>query len=153
MTTLLKRGATFVTEQRLVVETCCSCQMQFAMPSELKQRLLDGRTNGKSKTFYCPAGHPQWYVGESEADALRRERDRLKQDNAYEAERRKRAQDEAEHQRARANGYKGALAKTKKRVGNGTCPCCQRSFENLRRHMATKHPEFATTVEEFPPCE
>jgi hypothetical protein len=22
------------------------------------------------------------------------------------------------------------------------CPCCNRSFQNLRRHMATKHPEF-----------
>jgi hypothetical protein len=28
------------------------------------------------------------------------------------------------------------------RVGNGVCPCCTRSFTNLRRHMATKHPGF-----------
>lgn len=26
-----------------------------------------------------------------------------------------------------------------KRVGNGVCPCCKRSFTNLARHMATKH--------------
>jgi hypothetical protein len=22
------------------------------------------------------------------------------------------------------------------------CPCCQRSFQNLSRHMKTKHPEY-----------
>lgn len=138
----LKRGATFVAEVKLVVETCCNCHMQFAMPAELKQRLLDGRKNGESKPFYCPAGHIQIYIGESEADQLRRERDRLKQDTTYLEGQRKRADEEAEHQRHRANGYKGALAKTKKRVAAGVCPCCTRSFANLQRHMATKHPEF-----------
>jgi hypothetical protein len=28
------------------------------------------------------------------------------------------------------------------RIGNGVCPCCNRSFTNLRRHMTTKHPEY-----------
>ena len=29
------------------------------------------------------------------------------------------------------------------RTGNGVCPCCKRSFTNLRRHMNTKHPNFS----------
>lgn len=29
------------------------------------------------------------------------------------------------------------------RVGKGVCPCCKRSFTNLRRHMTTKHPDVA----------
>lgn len=28
-----------------------------------------------------------------------------------------------------------------KRIHNGVCPCCNRSFVNLQRHMKTKHPE------------
>ena len=28
------------------------------------------------------------------------------------------------------------------RVKNGVCPCCERTFQNLARHMATEHPEF-----------
>ncbi|WP_165394478.1 helix-turn-helix domain-containing protein [Pseudoxanthomonas winnipegensis] len=30
----------------------------------------------------------------------------------------------------------------RQRVMNGVCPCCNRTFENLRRHMHDKHPEF-----------
>lgn len=138
----LVRGATFVSEQTLVVETCCNCHMQFAMPSELKARLLAERNGGKSKAFFCPAGHPQWYVGESDAEQLRRERDRLKQNEAWLENQNKRAREEAEHQRHRANGFKGALVKTKKRVAGGVCPCCNRHFTALERHMANKHPEF-----------
>lgn len=29
----------------------------------------------------------------------------------------------------------------KKRVQGGACPCCNRHFVQLERHMATKHPE------------
>lgn len=27
------------------------------------------------------------------------------------------------------------------RVNRGVCPCCNRSFQNLKNHMRTKHPE------------
>lgn len=30
------------------------------------------------------------------------------------------------------------------RVNNGVCPCCKRSFTNLRRHMLTKHAQLTT---------
>lgn len=33
----------------------------------------------------------------------------------------------------------------KLRSKNGCCPCCKRNFQNLQRHMRTKHPEFAVT--------
>lgn len=31
--------------------------------------------------------------------------------------------------------------RAKKRAATGTCPCCGRSFVQLRRHMAAKHPD------------
>ena len=27
-------------------------------------------------------------------------------------------------------------------MANGVCPCCNRSFENLRNHMHTQHPDY-----------
>lgn len=30
----------------------------------------------------------------------------------------------------------------KNRVANGVCPCCNRHFENLERHMKGQHPDF-----------
>jgi predicted RNA-binding Zn-ribbon protein involved in translation (DUF1610 family) len=32
-------------------------------------------------------------------------------------------------------------ARLKARVQRGVCPCCKRSFPDLKRHMQTKHPE------------
>jgi hypothetical protein len=30
----------------------------------------------------------------------------------------------------------------RKRIQSGVCPCCNRTFENLGRHMKSKHPAF-----------
>jgi hypothetical protein len=43
--------------------------------------------------------------------------------------------------RVRAEKAEEAKARLEKRVRSGLCPCCKRSFVNLKRHMATKHPE------------
>ena len=32
-------------------------------------------------------------------------------------------------------------------VSGGACPCCNRSFENLARHMATKHKDYVKREE------
>ena len=42
-----------------------------------------------------------------------------------------------------AAAYKGHLTRVKRRVGNGVCPCCNRTFKNLADHMTTKHPDYA----------
>jgi len=38
---------------------------------------------------------------------------------------------------------RGVLTRTKNRIGKGVCPCCNRSFTDLHRHMQTKHPKYA----------
>lgn len=35
--------------------------------------------------------------------------------------------------------YTGML---RNRAAAGVCPCCNRTFEQLGRHMTTKHPEY-----------
>ena len=34
------------------------------------------------------------------------------------------------------------------RVGHGVCPCCNRTFGDLYRHMSTKHPGYAAEAAE-----
>ncbi|HEX9950777.1 MAG TPA: hypothetical protein VGB53_03340 [Rubricoccaceae bacterium] len=43
---------------------------------------------------------------------------------------------EAERQKRRAAAQKGAHTRTKKRIAAGVCPCCNRTFQDLARHMA-----------------
>lgn len=135
------RGMTVKVSQELVTETCCECGMLFAMTADFKRQKLEARGT-RDKGFYCPAGHSQYYTGEREADKLRRELERAKQNAAYLEDRRREAREEAEHQRRRANGYKGHAARITKRAKAGVCPCCNRHFVALERHMASKHPEF-----------
>lgn len=120
------------TNQTLVVEQCYKCAVLFAFPYELQQSLLKDH----SREFYCPNGHSQHYIGKTEAE---KERER-----AERAERRlANANDDLQVERLSHRSTKGQLTKTKKRVANGVCPCCNRSFADLGRHMAGQHPDYA----------
>lgn len=107
----------------LKTTTCCVCGTPFAIDAYLYGKLFENHND-----FYCPNGHSQHFTGKTEAEKLREELARKEQ--AFSRELNQRL--EAERQ----------LNRLKKRVGNGTCPCCKRSFSNLHRHMKTKHPEF-----------
>lgn len=112
--------------------TCATCGVEFAMPVHL----LNQRRNNKGDV-YCPSGHISSWA-ESEAERLRKALAQKTADLEYmrglAADKEKRAV-AAEEKLLKANR---SLARTK----NGVCPCCKRSFTALRRHMATKHPEF-----------
>lgn len=106
------------------------------------------------QTFYCVHGHKQHFTeGKSDLDKLRdqleaerRARQRAEQNVAYYS-------DEAKRERNRANGYKGHATKMTKRAKAGICPCCNRHFTALERHMASKHPDFTPLeIEEGAPA-
>lgn len=133
-------GAVLLTYEAALVPTACGvCGIAFAVPKALfaYQRRL-----GPKAEFYCPAGHRLCFPGETEAERLARE---LK----LAIESRERAEALA-RQRGLANDqlYKtkrqlqGKMKALKTRVKNGVCPCCNRSFVQLARHMATKHPDY-----------
>lgn len=87
------------------------------------------------RTFYCPNGHSQHYVGESDADRFER---------LYNAESQKllplRERLEAE-KRAHEKTVK-KLKRTEKRAAAGVCPCCNRTFKQLAQHMESNHKDF-----------
>jgi hypothetical protein len=146
----------FVVEQTLTTETCVSCGIVFAMPEEYNRLLRNDYRGTAEAWFYCPRGHQQYYSGASEADKLRqqldeerRQRQRAEQKIAQKDDEIRDwkatandQRDKAEHERRRANGYKGHATRITKRAKAGVCPCCNRSFQQLARHMATKHPTF-----------
>lgn len=105
-----------------LTRTTCWCGIPFMLPT----RLLEQAVNHKH-TIYCPHGHALSWK-ESESERLLRRAQRAEQENA-------RLQDEL---RIAAEAEK----KLKRRVGAGTCPCCQRTFANMARHMQSKHPEY-----------
>lgn len=117
--------------------TCYKCKCQMWIPDDLNQSALHARG---MIPFYCAYGHKQFYVeGESEEDKLRRERDRLAQQIAERNDRITALREERDAADRRAAAARGQVTKIKNRVGAGVCPCCTRSFNNLRRHMETEH--------------
>jgi NMD protein affecting ribosome stability and mRNA decay len=137
----MPKTATITYESELVVETCCNCGVPFAIHRPQYDQLQES-----GKTFYCPAGHPQHYTRNQrladELEKLKRELEVAQEDVEYwnnQAE----AQALAAREARRAAGTaKASLTRLRKRVANGVCPCCNRQFTNLGRHMATKHPEY-----------
>jgi hypothetical protein len=112
------------------VITCAMCGIVFAVPHhwEEKRRADHAR-------FYCPNGHVLVFNGKTDADRLREELKWAKEDA-------RRQRDAALKAELSLRGTRGALTRVKNRVKNGVCPCCNRSFRELERHMATKHPEW-----------
>lgn len=112
------------------VEECCQCGVAFAMTTYFHERALEERTN-----FFCPNGHPQRYVGKSEAEMLREQLKAAREGAAF-------AERQAELERNRTRAVKGHLTRARKRAAAGTCPCCKRTFKALSEHMRKQHPEF-----------
>jgi hypothetical protein len=125
--------------KNFVAKECPTCGIDYYMPEVFENEC---RRDIK-QTWYCPNGHPRVYR-ENEADTLRRERDRLVQKLAQK-------DDEIAAQRqAKITAQRSAVAnkeqvtRLKNRAKAGLCSCCNRHFENLERHMASKHKDGAT---------
>lgn len=115
---------------------CAACGINFGMPADYIKRL---RESGKG--FHCPNGHSLTF-GESALDKLRRENQRLVQNAAYKDDVITSEREARKHAENQTRAFKGVVTRTKKRISNGACPCCNRTFQNLARHMATKHANY-----------
>lgn len=117
-------------------QACSACGVPVAMPAYVwDSRYKDGQL------FYCFNGHAMSWR-ETEADRLRKQIAEHQQFLENERKRHEWTKQDLEKQRKVNAGLKGEITKTKNRVGNGVCPCCNRSFQNLRRHMGSKHPGY-----------
>lgn len=106
------------------------CGVPFAITNDLYRKASADHSIG----FWCPNGHKVYFQGKSTEDQLR------------DAEAGKVAlRDQLEAAAREAESVRGALLRDRHRFANGVCPCCNRSFENVRRHMTTKHPDYDVT--------
>lgn len=111
--------------------SCKKCGGVFA----LNEKFLKHARNNRGH-YNCPYCDTQWSWSESEADRLRaqlaasaNELQRVKMDCNAERSMRESAERRAVEAQRKI-----------KRVENGLCPCCNRTFRNLRRHMLVRHP-------------
>lgn len=118
---------------------CCRCKTHIVLPNDL----YSAAKKSPAISFYCPYGHPQHFpAGESEAEKLRRERDRLAQQIAEKDDEIKWQRDIRERAERQLSAQRGQVTKLKKRASAGTCPCCSRTFQNMAEHMKKQHPDF-----------
>lgn len=125
---------------QLKTTDCCVCGLTFGMPASY----YDERRKDHAR-FYCPAGHRQFFTGLSEAERLRKELEAAQGRIATANSRVEFYRRESEMQKRSRAAAKGQLTKIKNRIAKGVCPCCNRSFEDVARHMASKHPDYAGT--------
>lgn len=126
----VQRGETYSGYTDLEVMCCPICGVLYAVP----ERLLDHARSHPADEWYCPNGHNLHFPGKSNEQKLREERDR-----------RAAVQARLDQTEASLRSTKGVVTKQRKklqRVSAGVCPCCNRSFQNLSRHMENQHPEF-----------
>lgn len=113
----------------LTTTSCPSCGCMFGME---RDSFEECKKTGN--WFFCPNGHSMSFGSRiAELEKKLSEKERLLTISRCEttAERNKREVAEK------------TLATHQKRTKNGVCPCCHRSFQDLRRHIATKHPKFS----------
>lgn len=115
---------------QIYVQNCCSCGITFGVPTD-----FDAKRREDHQSFYCPSGHPQSYRGKTEEQKQRDRAERLERQLANRDE-------DLRSTRASLIATKGQLTKTKNRIAKGICPCCNRSFVDLGRHMAGQHPDY-----------
>lgn len=113
---------------------CADCGVPFAITAD-----YDYRRREDHKSFFCPSGHSNVYKGPTDAERLRLQ--------LVEKERLLTAARCAEiNERSAREKLERKHKRICKRVHNGVCPCYNRTFSNLARHMASKHPEAVKEV-------
>lgn len=129
---------TITREVTLVSQSCGGCGVIFAMTAEFRQARIDDHAD-----WYCPNGHVRHFVAKSEAEKLRERLAAVERQRDWAQARGDSWRDQATAAERSARAYRGHLTRLRNRIAAGVCPCCQRSFVNVRRHIAGQHPQWA----------
>ncbi len=123
---------------KIRLQECVDCGITFGFPSAFDDQLRENH-----RSFYCPNGHSQSYVGKTEAEKLREKLEAKERDIANMETRLQNQRDRAVTAERRVTALKGEVTKAKNRAAKGVCPApgCKRSFVNVARHVAKQHPE------------
>ena len=107
-----------------LVIVSCWCGLKHAIPNDLN-RALDRRTIDH---VCCPLGHQYISSDPNEVMELKAQVSNLRE-----------SRDLAWRSQAATKGH---MTRLKKRVVAGVCPCCNKTFQDLAKHMKGQHPEY-----------
>ncbi len=132
-------GYTYAADFNLKVMDCPDCGVMYAIPQTMQENAY--RIGHRKIVWFCPNGHELGYNGKSETE---RERDAAQAALKQERNRANAERDLRVHTENQLRAQKGATTKARKRAAAAVCPVdgCGRSFVQLRRHMAVKHPDY-----------
>lgn len=119
---------------------CATCKISFYLPGTV----YDRAQASSSVSFYCPNGHSSIY-SDTETARLKRQLEQEKKRLEWANKDLTMVRQQRDRQERKARAFKGIITKTKKRVGQGVCPCCNRFFSKLHAHMMVKHPKYKET--------
>lgn len=111
---------------KLVELVCGTCGVPHAIPEALYEECK--REGG---FWTCPNGHSRGYGEGTTAAELKRAKQALAQKD-----------DEIRATKDALDYAKSEIERQKRRTAAGVCPCCNRTFVQLARHMKTKHPSY-----------
>lgn len=111
---------------------CGCCGGVYAIVSRYHDHCRDNNKSWRCPYCVCTWGfdHDGSPLSKAKREAARL-RDRLVQTKA-----------DLRETEARRRGEKAAKTRLRNRIVVGVCPCCNRTFQNLHRHMDKMHPEF-----------
>lgn len=128
--------------EHVVLESlkCWVCGCCFAVDRSIMHNKRE-----YNKTLYCPNGCRLGF-GESPSELLRKEYEHklqtAKDDAEWLRQDRDRKIQRIEEVKKSLSATKGVVTRMKRRVSKGVCPCCNRHFRELERHMKEMHPDF-----------
>lgn len=128
---------TYTYESVLTIVECAQCHMDFGMALFFEKDRR--RDHG---TFYCPAGHHNFYPQKSTVEKLKAELEDERTRVEMLRKEAQRAREDRKVAQRRVTAMKGVVTKTKKRIAAGKCVRCSHEFPDLAEHMAEVHPEF-----------
>ena len=122
--------ATLTFTETLVMKLiyCANCNIPFAISENHQDRMRETHEG-----FYCPNGHSNIYNGLNPEEKLRAELKRKEQELA----------NVVTEKIIMKNDFENTIKikdRKLKRLTNGVCPCCNRTFSNLHNHMKKQHP-------------
>ena len=122
----------------LCTVNCGCCGGTYAINERYRQTAY-----AKGDSWTCPYCKTGWGYGKDNENArLKKQVEELSARNQRSLERANSAEHANRELSKQLKGTKTRMRNLKTRVHNGVCPCCSRTFTNLQRHMATKHPEY-----------
>ncbi|WP_308491064.1 hypothetical protein [Microbacterium terrisoli] len=127
---------TLVFTGTLQILVCGECQIRHAIPAEMYQDRLNNGGN-----WWCPNGH-KLHFESTENQKLEKQLSLEKLRRGWAETSLTATRDQLHATERSLRGHKAAKTRIKNRIAAGVCPCCNRSFQDLHRHMAGQHPDF-----------